>query len=401
MQLSSIYLCRFVLSSLPVMKVDTKIGILGGGQLGRMFIQNAINYGIEVNILDEDSSGPCASICTEYIQGSLYDEPSIRNLASCSDILTYEIEHVNTEVLLQLEKEGMPIFPKPSVLQIIQNKGLQKQFYTKNNIPTAPYIITHFDEICRGRGISHLLLQQEKVVVKALTGGYDGKGVSIINTAELKAGNIPFVGEWLIEQHINCKKELSVIVSVFHDDTIVHYPPVEMYFCPDANLVTYLFSPAQVSDELSTTVTTIACSAVAALNSPGLYAVELFLDEDDNVFVNEIAPRPHNSGHHTIEGFYSSQYDQFLRILLRLPPGSTDMKHPCAMINLVGEHEGAYTLAHEEEILSIEGVFLHLYGKKMSKKGRKLGHITIVKPTVDALHTTVALLLAKAKIIPA
>ncbi len=383
------------------MNINTKIGILGGGQLGRMFIQNALNYGVEINVLDADANCPCKIISHKYIQGSLYDESAIRELASISDILTYEIEHVNTEVLLQLEKEGVQILPKPSVLQIIQNKGLQKQFYSYNNIPTSTYLIVEDKNFKPSEYLQSAIFQNEKLVVKSLTGGYDGKGVAIVKTEDFLSGYLPFDGDFLIEEFVTCKKELSVIVAVFSDDEIVSYPPVEMYFCQEANLVTYLFSPADISGEISNDVTQIATNAVAALKSPGLYAVELFLSENNDIFVNEIAPRPHNSGHHTIEGFYSSQYDQLFRILMHLPPGSTDMKHPCAMINLVGEHDGAYTLSNDEEVLSIEGVFLHFYGKKYSKKGRKLGHITIVKPTIEALHATVAMVLEKAKIIPA
>lgn len=382
------------------MKIDTRIGILGGGQLGRMFIQNAINYGIEINILDADTQCPCENICTHFVHGSLYDEQSIRKLASISDVITYEIEHVNSEVLLQLEEEGVSIFPKPSVLQIIQNKALQKQFYEDNHIPTSPFMVSSSSGFYVNDCEHNIIFQEEKVVVKSLMGGYDGKGVAIVSSKSILAGELPFDGPLLIEKFIPCNKELSVIVAVFPDGNTVCYPPVEMYFSPEANLVTYLFSPAAISEDLSISVTDIAKNAVMALQSPGLYAVELFLSDKNEIFVNEIAPRPHNSGHHTIEGFYSSQYDQLLRILLQLPAGSTDMKHPCAMINLIGEHDGLYTLEHHEEILSIEGVFLHLYGKKISKIGRKLGHITVVKPTLVSLHATVAIVLEKAKIIP-
>lgn len=382
------------------MKIDTKIGILGGGQLGRMFIQNAINYGIEINILDADAHCPCESLCNNFIQGSLYDEASIRKLASISDVITYEIEHVNTEVLLKLEEEGVPIFPKPSVLKIIQNKAFQKQFYLDNNIPTSPFLVTNASEFHANAYVHDSIFQDEKVVVKSLIGGYDGKGVAIVSSEGILAGIFPFEGDVLIEKFIPCNKELSVIVAVFPSGDIACYPPVEMYFCPNANLVTYLFSPADIAEDISISTTEIAKRAVSAFQSPGLYAVELFLSDTNEIYVNEIAPRPHNSGHHTIEGFYSSQYDQLLRILLQLPAGSIDMKHPCAMINLIGDHDGLYTLDHHEEIMGIEGVFLHLYGKKLSKKGRKLGHITIVKPSLESLHATVAIVGAKAKIIP-
>lgn len=364
--------------------LSKKIGIIGGGQLGRMFIQNASRLGVEVHILDRSAEDPAALLAQKHIQGALTDAAAIRKLAEHADVLTYEIEHINTEVLHELEAEGKKIIPSPSILSMIQDKGLQKQFYQQNNIPTAPFVVVNQPSEWEAAISS---LNTEKVAAKACKGGYDGKGV-LLTTLEWVKNNpseIPFEGPTMIESFIPCKKELAVMVARGIDGATAVYPAVDMEFDPKSNLVTYLYSPADISAATEAKAATIALDIVKALDGPGIFAVEFFLDFNDQLWVNEIAPRPHNSAHHTIEGFYTSQYDQLLRVLLGLPLGSTAQKMPSVMVNLVGPRsgEGNYYIKNLDFLCQQEGVYLHLYGKKTSKPDRKLGHITITRPTLE------------------
>lgn len=363
--------------------LSKKIGIIGGGQLGRMFIQNASRLGVEVHILDRSATDPAALLAQKHIQGSLKDAEAIRQLAAEADVLTYEIEHINTAVLFELEAEGHTIIPAPSILSMIQDKGLQKLFYQENNIPTAPFVLVDHPEEWAAAIES---LPVKKVAAKARTGGYDGKGVFLTDLQQVlqQPELIPFDGPVMIESFVECKKELAVMVARnIHGETAV-YPAVDMEFDPVSNLVTYLFSPADIPATVEAEAAAIALKIVEALNGPGIFAIEFFLDFEDRLWVNEMAPRPHNSAHHTIEGFYTSQYDQLLRILLGLPLGSTAQKMPAVMINLTGPRggEGAYYIQGLDELMRMEGVYLHLYGKTSSKPDRKLGHITITRPTL-------------------
>ena len=359
------------------------IGIIGGGQLGRMFIENALKMNVRCAVLENDDTCPAKLVAHEFVKGSLMDEQAIRQLAGKSDVLTYEIEHVNTEALLKLEAEGKTIIPSPKILQIIQDKGLQKQFYLNNGIPTADFrIVKNTHEwlyAAENMGV-------DKFAAKLCKGGYDGKGVALLTTEQIKKdpASIPFNQETVIEAFVDCTKELAVIVARGLDGETVSFPVVEMEFDPVANLVTYLFSPAEIDHRIEEEAQRIAMDAITKLNGFGLFAVEMMLDKQGKILVNEIAPRPHNSGHHTIEGNYSSQYDQLLRILLELPLGSVEIIRPAAMINLLGGEgfSGTYKLEGIEKILQQPGVYVHLYEKKESRPMRKLGHITVLADTV-------------------
>ena len=363
-----------------------KIGIIGGGQLGRMMIEESLRLNVEFTVLENTNDCPCYGLANQFIEGSLYDETKIKTLSEATDVMTFEIEHINTEALLALEKEGKTIIPSPKVLQIIQDKGLQKQFYIDNNIPTSPFILVN-DANEWPEAVAQL--GTAKFVAKTRKDGYDGKGVAILNSSAFLNGEIavPFQTPCILEAFIPCEKEIAIIVAKDAYNNIVAYDPIEMEFDPIANLVTFLFAPAQLTEAVANKAKKMAMELVSCLNSPGLFAVEMFVSANNEILVNEIAPRPHNSGHHTIEACYTSQYEQLVRILLGLPVGSPGILKPAAMINLLGpsHFSGKYALDNWSEISAIEGVYIHLYGKKESKPIRKMGHITLLANTVDEL----------------
>ncbi len=355
------------------------IGIIGGGQLGKMFIQKASQWSVAVNILDRDKDCPASILSNQHLIGSITDGNEIAKLADISDILTWEIEHIDVDKLIELKQEGKAIIPNPEMLKIIQDKGKQKLFYQEHQIPTSPFFISKNKE-----AVAQQIAESgfKKVAVKVRTGGYDGKGVFISDSASIvkDPSVIPFDGELMVEQFIPCKTEISVLVARSTRGEMAAYPPIEMEFNPDSNLVDFLISPTSIPLHLEQRAEQIALQCAEAFGSAGLFAVELFLSEEDELLVNEIAPRPHNSAHHTIEGFYTSQYEQLLRILLDIPLGSTHLKMPCAMVNIVGPEKGsgAYRLKYFKELSGMNGVYIHLYGKHESKPNRKLGHITIL-----------------------
>ena len=369
-------------------RLKTKIGILGGGQLGKMMIEESLKLNVEFNVLENDLDCPCNSLADNFILGKLTDEEKINELAAISDVLTYEIEHVNTSALLKLEEEGKKIIPSPRILKIIQDKGLQKTFYSENNIPTSNYFLVE-NKSEWTNAIKNL--GAEKFVAKTRKDGYDGKGVCILNSYEVlnNPSAIPFDGACVLEEFVNCKKELSVIVAKDVFGNILCYPIVEMEFDAVANLVTFLFAPADISIDIEKKAKQISLQAVDALNSPGLFAVELFLTHDDTILINEIAPRPHNSGHHTIEACNTSQFEQLVRILIGLPLGNTNLIQAAAMINLLGDttFTGHYRLKYLNELEEMDGVYIHLYGKKESKPMRKLGHITVTANTLEEVKS--------------
>lgn len=358
-----------------------KIGIIGGGQLGKMLIEAGKPWNIHYNILETENA-PAADIANQHIIGSLYDAEKIRELAAISDVLTYEIEHLNIEVLLELEKEGHLIIPSPKILQIIQDKGLQKEFFKTHNLSSTPYVLVENKEEWKEQ-IHHI--SGSKIAAKMRKGGYDGKGVQLINKTDIIEGHIPFEEPCVLEQFVENAKEISIIVSRNIDGDIKCFPSVEMEFHPVSNLVEYLFSPAQISNEIEQKCIDLATKCVEQLNGVGLFAIELFIDEDEKVYINEIAPRPHNSGHHTIEACYTSQYEQLNRILLGMPLGDTTLIQPAAMLNLLGAEgiEGTYELTGMQEILSTKGVYIHLYNKATTKPFRKMGHITIMAENIE------------------
>lgn len=357
---------------------DLRLGVLGGGQLGRMLIQAANDLNIHIHCLDPDPNAPCSEIAHSFSCGSLTDYNTVLNFGSDKHLITVEIENVNVEALVELEKKGVKVFPQSNVLKLIKDKGLQKEFYKKNNIPTAAF------ELISSK--AELLLKTDfPFVHKLRTGGYDGKGVKIISNSS--EADQSFDAPSVIEEKIDFQKELSVLVARNEKGEIKTFPLVECEFNPEANLVEFLFSPADVSPEIELKAKEISSQLIEKLNMVGLLAVELFLTKSNELLVNEIAPRPHNSGHHTIECCTTSQFSQHLRAILNLPLGDTSLIQAGAMINLVGEKEFNGPVIYDglENLLSIPGVFPHLYGKEISKPFRKMGHITITGKNIDEL----------------
>ena len=355
------------------------LGILGGGQLGRMVIQSAISYNIDIHILDPDPNAPCKSICQKFVKGSLNDFETVYAFGQDCDIITIEIENVNTEALQKLAEEGKEVFPQPHIIKMIQDKRLQKQFYKEKGIPTADFILTE-DKTDVIRNASFL-----PAVNKLGREGYDGRGVQILrNESDLEKA---FEAPGLLEKLIDFDKEIAVIVAKNKNGETKAFPAVECSFHPTANLVEFLFSPAQVSDEIEQKAKQIAIQVIEELGMIGILAVEMFVTRTGEILVNEIAPRPHNSGHHTIEANFTSQFEQHFRAVMNMPLGNTDTRCPAAMVNLLGE-EGFTGDAYVEgldEAMSQKGVYVHLYGKKTTKPFRKMGHVTILDNEIEVL----------------
>ena len=372
--------------------LTTKLGILGGGQLGRMLIQEAVNFNIHISVLDPSVNAPCADLANNFVVGNFNDYETVLDFGKTVDVLTIEIEHVNIEALEELERLGKKVFPRPQALRTIQDKGLQKQFYKANNIPTAPFHLIDNAE--------DALLFKEKgpFMQKLRKGGYDGKGVTPLRTeAEFKSAfNAPSV----LEEFVPFVKELAVIVARNERGEIATFPLVEMEFNPEANLVEFIFSPANVNVEIENNAKKIAIDIANKLEHVGLLAIELFLTAEGNLLVNEIAPRPHNSGHHTIEACFVSQYGMHLRAILNMPLGSTGLRTPAVMINLLGEKgfEGKARYENIEEVLHTEGAYIHLYGKEDTKPFRKMGHITVCNLNLEDAKDTARKFLAEVKV---
>lgn len=369
---------------------ELQIGVLGGGQLGRMLIQAANSLDIQLHMLDPDPNAPCAHIAYSFESGSLTDYQTVLNFGKNKDLLTVEIENVNTDALRELEKQGVEVYPQPHILELIRDKGLQKQFYLDHQIPTAPFVFYN-----PGDTIPY----DFPYVHKLRTGGYDGKGVQIIkNEAQLVSS---FNEPSIIEECVPFEKELSVIVARNNNGQIKSFGLVECEFNPEANLVEFLFSPADVNPNIEKKAQKIASDLIEKLEMVGLLAVELFLTNDGELLVNEIAPRPHNSGHHTIEIARCSQFEQHLRAILNLPLGETQFHSAGAMLNLIGEkgHEGPVLYQGLETILNIPGVHPHLYGKSHTKPFRKMGHVTISADNMDEVRKKAELVKANIKVI--
>lgn len=356
---------------------DFRLGVLGGGQLGRMLLQEAINLNITIAALDPDLEAPCHQIVHEFTQGSFKDYDTVMAFAKNVDVLTVEIEHVNIQALKDLKASGVKVFPQPEMLEIVQDKGLQKAFYKKHNIPTAPFeLVEDKAELIEKEGLLPFAQKLRK-------GGYDGKGVSVIKSSDDfdKAFDAPSV----LEQFVDFEKELAVIAARNEAGEIKTYPAVELEFNPEANLVELLFAPANISEDIQKKAQEIAIQTIEAFGLVGILAVELFLTKDGEILVNEVAPRPHNSGHQTIEGNVTSQYAQHLRAILGMPLGNTAQVRPAAMINLLGAagHTGPAHYEGLDDALAISGVYPHLYGKAITKPFRKMGHVTITADTVE------------------
>lgn len=355
------------------------LGVLGGGQLGRMLIQSAINYNQDIHILDPDPNAPCKDICQKFTVGSLKDFDNVYAFGQACDVLTVEIENVNTEALEKLRSEGKQVYPQPEILRLIQDKRAQKQFYVQHGIPTADFILTadKADVIHNSAFLP--------AVNKLGKEGYDGRGVQILRTeADLEKA---FDAPGLLEKLIDFEKEIAVTVARNESGELVTYPAVECAFHPTANLVEFLFAPAEISPEVEQKAQEIAKDVILKLGMVGILAIEMFVTKSGEVLVNEIAPRPHNSGHHTIEANFTSQFEQHLRAVMNWPLGNPDLRCPAAMINLLGEegYSGPVVVEGQQEALAEKGVYIHMYGKKLTKPFRKMGHVTILDENVDNL----------------
>ena len=355
-----------------------RFGILGGGQLGRMLIQEAISYDIHIHTMDLNSTDPSATIATSHTVGDIKAYDDVIQFGQDKDVISVEIENVNVDALKELESNGVKVFPQPRVLEIINDKGLQKQFYIDNDIPTSPFELT--SETTDPDYFSAKI----PFVHKLRTGGYDGRGVELVRrTEDLKN---TFNAPSILEELVPFEKELSVLVARNEAGETAVYQTVECEF-NEVNLVAFLFSPADISSDIEKRATELAIDVINKFEMVGILAVELFLLKDGTLLVNEVAPRPHNSGHHTIECNVTSQFEQHMRSVLNLPLGSTEMIREGAMINLLGElgHTGKAKYEGLEDVMRMPGVHVHLYGKSDTKPNRKMGHITVAhKNLIDA-----------------
>ena len=357
---------------------DFKLGILGGGQLGKMLLSDTRKLDIATLILDPSTEAPAQFGAHNFFQGDLMDFETVYEFGKQTDVLTIEIENVNLDALDKLEAEGKKVFPSPKTLRLIQHKGRQKDFYTQNNIPTAPY--KRFDTI---QSLKDAVTNKEATIPfvwKAAQFGYDGNGVKVVRSAA-DLEQLPNV-ECIAEQMVAFKNELAVIVARSASGEIKTYPVVEMEFHPEANQVEYVICPARIPAAVSDKAREVALKVSEKYNHVGLLAVEMFQTAEDDILVNEVAPRPHNSGHYSIEASYTSQFEQHIRAILDLPLGNTESKVAGIMVNLVGAEGYSGQVYYEgmEEILKIDGVTPHIYGKRETRPFRKMGHVTIVNP---------------------
>ncbi len=374
------------------------IGILGGGQLGKMTALSAQNWDVSLQFLDQDKTFPAGKVCPNFQEGDFKNYDDVYQFGQSCDIITIEIESVNTEALHQLKKEGKTIHPSPEILDIIKDKGLQKEFYIQNNIPTSPFIFAEGKKDIIDKIQNHEI--SFPFVQKARKGGYDGKGVAVIKTSEdieNKLMDTPSI----LEEMVKIDKELGVIVARNEKGDTVVYPTVEMVFSEEANLVEYLMSPANITKEQEEQAQKLAIKVIESFNVCGLLAVEMFLSQEGKILINEVAPRPHNSGHHSIDACMTSQYEQLIRAISNMPLGSTTMRSPAIMLNLLGEPEynGPVYYQGMEECLAIEGVKIHIYGKKVTKPFRKMGHVTIIDQNKESLLKKARFVQQKLKVI--
>ena len=358
-----------------------KVGILGGGQLGRMLLQAAANYPVETYVMENDAECPAAHLCHHFVLGDIRNFNDVYDFGKNLDAITIEIESVNEQALEKLESEGVKVYPRPGALRTIKNKILQKQFYRDNQIPTADFVITTKKDELQ----NHLSFLP--AVHKLGMGGYDGRGVQILKTKDDigKAFDEPAV----LEKLVGIQKEIAQIIAIGTDGEAALYPPVDMVFDEHLNLLDYQISPADIPEKALWKIEAISMAVVKGLQSPGIFAVELFIDKQDEVYVNETAPRVHNSGHHTIEANYSSQFDMLWRIMLGYPLGNTDHILPAAIVNIIGNdgHTGEAKYEGLGEVLQMDNVFVHIYGKKQTKPGRKMGHVTVLsKEKQELIH---------------
>ncbi|NNE76941.1 MAG: 5-(carboxyamino)imidazole ribonucleotide synthase [Pricia sp.] len=359
---------------------DFKLGILGGGQLGKMLLYETRKFDIQTVVMDASPEAPCKIACNEFVQGDLMDFEAVYNLGKRVDLLTIEIENVNVDALEKLEEEGLKVYPPTKALHIIQNKAHQKLFYIDHGIPTADFrrfaYLSEIEDSVNNGGLNF------PFIWKATQFGYDGQGVKVVRKLDDLKG-LP-VGECIAEDLINFKNELAVIVARNASGEIKTYPVVEMEFHPEANQVEYVICPARIDARVGEKAREIALKVSQEIKHIGLLAVEMFQTQDDKILVNEVAPRPHNSGHYSIEASYTNQFEQHIRAILDLPLGNTDSKVAGIMVNLVGAegHTGEVVYENMEEILRMPGVTPHIYGKKQTRPFRKMGHVTITNEDI-------------------
>jgi len=360
---------------------DFKLGILGGGQLGKMLLSDTRKFDIQTYVLDPSDEAPCKIACNQFFKGDLMDFETVYNFGKLVDVLTFEIELVNLEALVKLEDEGLKVYPSPKTLKLIQNKGIQKDFYIQHAIPTANH--RRFPNL--KSVVVDILDSKLKLpfVWKCTEFGYDGNGVKVIREIS-DLDNLANV-ECIAEEMVPFKNELAVIVCRNPSGDMKTYPVVEMEFHPEANQVEYVICPARIDDKVAEKARAIALNVSEKFNHVGLLAVEMFQTEDDEILINEVAPRPHNSGHYSIEASYTSQFENHLRAILDLPLGNTDSKVAGIMVNLVGEEGFSGDVIYEniEKILGWDGVTPHIYGKKQTRPFRKMGHVTIVNEDIN------------------
>ncbi len=357
---------------------NLKMGIIAGGQLGKMLIQEASRWDISTYVLDPDDECSARNVASVYVQGDFNDFETVYNFGKRVDILTFELENVNIEALRKLKSEGLKIVPDPEVLALIQDKGLQKEFYKKHKLPTSPFVCLDSKEAIEEAVNSNKLTYP--FVQKLRKGGYDGHGVSLIKSQK----DILLDGASMIEDKVDIDKEIAVIVARNGKGEIRCFPAVEMMFNEQTNLVEEIFSPANLTKEQEKESKNLAVEIIEKLDMVGLLAIEFFVDTKGKILINEVAPRPHNSGHHTIDACVTSQLKQLLRAILDLPLGSTALTSASVMLNLLGElgEDGAVYYEGFEECMAIEGVKIHLYGKKKTRPSRKMGHVTILDVSV-------------------
>ncbi|MFK7954002.1 MAG: 5-(carboxyamino)imidazole ribonucleotide synthase [Ekhidna sp.] len=358
-----------------------KIGVLGGGQLGRMMVQSAINYNLDISIIDPDPNAPCSHLVENFTVGKLTDEEAIYNWGKNFDLVTIEIENVSVVALKRLQSEGVKVYPQPEIIELIQDKRKQKTFYKANRIPTSDFVLTeNKTDVAKYNDML-------PAVNKLGKEGYDGRGVQMIRSVQdlEKAFDKP----GLLENLVDFDKELSVVVARNENGETKCFPVVELSYHPEHNLVEFLFAPAQVDKSIEEKAYALAENVIEKLDMIGLLAVEMFLTKDGELLVNEVAPRTHNSGHHTIEANITSQFEQHLRAIMNMPLGSSDLITPAAMVNLLGEDGFTGNALHEglSDCLAMKGVYVHLYGKKITKPFRKMGHVTITDSDIDTLKT--------------
>ncbi len=375
---------------------EFKLGIIAGGQLGKLLVLAASNWDVKTYILDKDEHCPASTCCTQFVKGNHLDFDDVYNFGKMVDMVTFEIESINIDALKKLKGEGKKISPDPNILEIIQDKGLQKQFYKQYKIPSSQFSLFNDKSDIKNALKSGTL--KYPFVQKLCKGGYDGKGVSVIKT-ENDLDNL-LEGVSVIEDLVDIEKEISIIAARNAKGEVKCFPVVEMEFNEKANLVEKLICPASLNDSVINEANALATKIISSLNLSGILAVEMFIDKQNSIWINEVAPRPHNSGHHTIESIITSQYEQLLRAIFNFPLGSTQLKLPAVMINLLGEpeYEGAVRYEGLTECMSIDGVKIHLYGKKKTVPFRKMGHVTVLASTINEAKEKAEIVKQKLKV---